>query len=111
MVLLRVYARYLYVPTMILGINAVALYLMAHGYHYLCLALPILAGIGLSFLMEHVLPYEEEWNQAHDDVAKDLAHGMVYELGNLITLGLLLLISLALPQATVWPASLPFLVQ
>lgn len=111
MVFLRFFARYLYVPTLLLGINAVALYLMAHGYRYLWLALPILAAIGLSLLMERVLPYEEEWNRAHDDVAKDVAHGIVYEIGNLITLGLLLLISLRLPQANLWPQSLPFVVQ
>jgi len=58
-----------------------------------------------------VLPYEEEWNRAHHDVAKDIAHGIVYEAGNLITLALVLLISLGLPKVSFWPQSLPFLAQ
>jgi hypothetical protein len=37
----------------------------------------LLAAIGLSFLMERVLSYEEIWNQNHDDTGKDVAHGIV----------------------------------
>lgn len=111
MSVLRFYARYLYVPTMLLGLNGLAIYLMANGYRYLWLAFLILAAIGLSFLMECALPYEGEWNRAHDDVGKDVAHGVVYEIGNLITLGLLLLISLRLPALDLWPRAFPFVVQ
>jgi sterol desaturase/sphingolipid hydroxylase (fatty acid hydroxylase superfamily) len=111
MVVQRFFAKYLYVPMLLIGLNGVALYLMAHGYRYFWLALPILAAIALSLLMERVLPYEEEWNRAHDDLAKDIAHGIVYEAGNLITLGLLLLISFALPKGSFWPQSLPFFAQ
>ena len=108
---LRFFARYLYVPAMLLGLVGIAVYLMGNGYRYLWLAFVILAAIGLSFSMELVLPYEEEWNRAHDDIGKDVAHGVVYELGNLITLGLLLLISLGLPALDLWPRALPFAVQ
>jgi sterol desaturase/sphingolipid hydroxylase (fatty acid hydroxylase superfamily) len=111
MSVLRFFARYLYVPTLILGLNALALYLMAQGHRYVWLGLVILATIGLSFLMERVLPYEEDWNRAHDDVGKDAAHGIVYEIANIITLGLLLLISLSLPEWNFWPQSLPIVVQ
>jgi sterol desaturase/sphingolipid hydroxylase (fatty acid hydroxylase superfamily) len=111
MAVLRFYARYLYVPTLLIGLNGVALYMMAQGYRYLLLAFPLLAAICLSLWMERVLPYEEEWNESHDDVGKDIAHGLVYEAGNLITLGLLLLISLKLPQIELWPTSLPFVAQ
>ncbi len=108
---LRFFARYLYVPAMLLGFVGLAVYLMGNGYHYPWLAFVILAAIGLSFSMELVLPYEEEWNRTHDDIGKDVAHGVVYELGNLVTLGLLLLISLGLPALDLWPSSLPFAVQ
>src|SRR5262245_31944556 len=108
---LRFFARYFYVPTMLFGFVGLSVYLMGNSYRYLWLAFVILAAIGLSFSMELVLPYEEEWNRAHDDIGKDVAHGVVYELGNLITLGLLLLISLGLPALDLWPRSLPFAVQ
>jgi sterol desaturase/sphingolipid hydroxylase (fatty acid hydroxylase superfamily) len=111
MVVRHLFAKYLYAPVLLIGLNGAALYMMAHNYHYFWLALPILAAIALSLVMERVLPYEEEWNRAHDDVAKDIAHGIVYEAGNLITLGLLLLVSLALPKGSFWPQSLPFLAQ
>jgi sterol desaturase/sphingolipid hydroxylase (fatty acid hydroxylase superfamily) len=107
----RFFARYLYVPTLILGLNALAVYLMAEGYRYVWLGLLILGAIGLSFLMERVLPYEEDWNRAHDDVGKDVVHGVVYELANVITLGILLLISLKLPRWNLWPQWLPIAVQ
>jgi sterol desaturase/sphingolipid hydroxylase (fatty acid hydroxylase superfamily) len=108
---LRFFARHLYVPTMIFGMNGLAIYLMANGYRYLWLAFIILAAIGLTFLMERLLPYEAEWNRAHDDVGKDVAHGLVYETANIVTLGVLLLISLGLPAGTLWPRSLPIVVQ
>lgn len=108
---LRFFARYFYVPAMLVGLIGLTVYLMGNGYRYLWLAFVILTAIGLSLSMELVLPYEEDWNRAHDDIGKDVAHGVVYELGNLITLGLLFLISLGLPALNLWPRSLPFAVQ
>ena len=108
---LRFFARYLYVPTLILGLNALALYLMAEGYRYVWLGLLILTVIALSFLIERVLPYEEDWNRAHCDVRKDVAHGVVYEIAYVLTLGTLLLISLKLSRWSLWPQWLPIAVQ
>jgi sterol desaturase/sphingolipid hydroxylase (fatty acid hydroxylase superfamily) len=108
---LRFFARYLYVPTLILGLNALALYLMAEGYRYVWLGLLILTVIALSFLIERVLPYEEDWNRAHYDVRKDVAHGVVYEIAYVLTLGTLLLISLKLSRWSLWPQWLPIAVQ
>jgi sterol desaturase/sphingolipid hydroxylase (fatty acid hydroxylase superfamily) len=108
---LRLFARYLYVPTLILGLNSLAVYLMAEGYRYVWLAFLILTAIALSLLIERVLPYEEDWNRAHDDVRKDVAHGVVYELAYVLTLGTMLLISLNLPRWNLWPQWLPIAVQ
>jgi sterol desaturase/sphingolipid hydroxylase (fatty acid hydroxylase superfamily) len=108
----RFFARYLYVPTLLLGLNGFALYLMAQGYRYVWVFLLLLAAIGLTFLMEHVLPYENIWNQTHDDAGKDVAHGIVYEIANLITLLVFILISsMLLPEWNLWPQSLPIVVQ
>jgi sterol desaturase/sphingolipid hydroxylase (fatty acid hydroxylase superfamily) len=72
----------------------------------------LLAAIGLSFLMERVLPYEEIWNQNHHDTGKDVAHGIVYEIANLITLFAFILISSSfLPEWSIWPQGLPILLQ
>jgi sterol desaturase/sphingolipid hydroxylase (fatty acid hydroxylase superfamily) len=109
---LRVFARYFYVPTMMIGFNAAAIYLIAYGYRYVWVALLLLAAIGLSFAMERVLPYEGEWNEAHGDASKDLAHGVVYEIANLFTLVVFLIISAALlPEWSLWPSAWPIPVQ
>ena len=108
----RFFARYLYVPTLLLGLNGLAIYLMAQGYRYVWVFLLLLAAIGLSFLIERVLPYEEIWNQTHDDTGKDAAHGIVYEIANVITLFVFILISsMLLPEWGIWPQSLPVVVQ
>jgi sterol desaturase/sphingolipid hydroxylase (fatty acid hydroxylase superfamily) len=109
---LRSFARYCYVPTMVVGFNALAIYFIADGYRYVWIVLLILAAIGLSFAMERVLPYEEEWNKAHGDAGKDLAHGVVYEVANLFTLFMFLIISaILLPEWSIWPRELPIVVQ
>jgi len=107
----RGFARYFYVPTMMVGFNALAIYLVANGYRYVWVGLPILAAIGLSFAMERVLPYEDAWNEPHGDAAKDLAHGIVYEIANLFTLVVFLIISAMLPEWSLWPRELPIVVQ
>jgi sterol desaturase/sphingolipid hydroxylase (fatty acid hydroxylase superfamily) len=105
---LRVFARYFYVPTMIVGINALAIYSITQSYPYLRIAFLIAFAIALSFAMERVLPYDGDWNHSHGDAAKDLAHGIVYELANLFTLFVFIIISAALlPEWSIWPASLP----
>jgi sterol desaturase/sphingolipid hydroxylase (fatty acid hydroxylase superfamily) len=112
MSVLRTFARYVYVPTMMIGFNALAIYLIASGYRYVWIGLVILAAIGLSFAMERVLPYEDAWNEAHGDTAKDLAHGIVYEAANLFTLVVFLIISaMLLPEWSLWPRELPIAVQ
>ena len=70
---IRFFARYLYVPTLLFGLNGLAVYLVVYGYRYVWIFLLLLAAIGLSFLMERVLSYEEIWNQNHDDTGKDVA--------------------------------------
>src|SRR4029077_2330739 len=84
---------------------------MAEGYRYVWLGLLILTVIALSFLIERVLPFEEDWNRAHCDVRKDVAHGVVYEIAYVLTLGTLVLISLKLPRWNLWPQWLPIAVQ
>ena len=76
-------------PTLLLGLNGFAVYLIAQGYRYVLVVLLLFAAIGLSFLMERVLPYEKIWNQAHDDAGKDVAHGIVYEIANLRSIELI----------------------
>jgi sterol desaturase/sphingolipid hydroxylase (fatty acid hydroxylase superfamily) len=111
MALIRLFARYLYVPTMLLGVNGLAVYLVAAGYSLSWIALPLVATIGLSLLMERVLPYEPAWNESHADTGKDVAHGVVYELNNVIAFLLLPVVTLLVPWRGIWPTGLPIAVQ
>lgn len=112
MTALRAYARYFYVPTMLLGLNTLAVILVAQGARYVWVFLLLCAAIAFSFLIERVLPYEQAWNAGHDDSAKDIAHGVVYEIANLVTLFVLILLSAAhLPEWSVWPQDWPLAVQ
>jgi sterol desaturase/sphingolipid hydroxylase (fatty acid hydroxylase superfamily) len=97
---------------MMISPNALAIDLIANGYRYVWIGLVILAAIGLSFAMERVLPYEDAWNEAHGDTAKDIAHGIIYEAAHLSTLVVFLIISaMLLPEWSLWPRELPIVVQ
>ncbi len=99
--------RFGYVPAMLLGLNAAAIALVARGHSYAWVGMLFVIAVLLSLLAEQVLPYELAWNSAHDDVGKDAAHGIVYELNNVIALALLPVIALFIPWRSVWPNSWP----
>jgi fucose permease len=97
MAALRLFARYAYVPTMILGLNGLAVYLVAEGHSYTWIGLLFAVAIGLSLVTERALPYEEAWNQSHDDAGKDVAHGVIYEMSNIVAILILPLITMFIP--------------
>lgn len=111
MALLRLFARYAYVPAMLLGLTGCAVYLVAAGHSLLWLAPLLGVAVGLSLLMERVLPYEPAWNESHDDAAKDVAHGVIYELSNLTAFLMLPVITMLEPWPGIWPSALPLAAQ
>src|SRR5690349_351608 len=111
MSIVRTFARYGYVPFMLLGLNCLAIYLVSHG-HSLWWTAPIGAfAFALAFAMEHVLPYEEEWNASHGDVAKDVTHGLVYEFNNMTAMAILPIITMFRPWEGIWPTHWPLVLQ
>ena len=83
MLALRLFARFGYVPTMLAGLNLLAVYVVAGGYSIIWIGALLAVAVVLSLLSERVLPFEQSWNNAHSDVPKDVAHGVVYELSNI----------------------------
>jgi hypothetical protein len=79
MTALRLFARFGYVPMMIVGLNVLAVYLVASGYSFLWICFLFGVAVALSLLTEWILPYEQSWNHAHADSGKDVAHGVIYE--------------------------------
>ena len=61
--------------------------------------------------MKRALPHEAAWNQSHDDAGKDVAHGVIYEMANIVAILILPLITMFIPWRGIWPSSLPIGVQ
>ena len=62
-------------------------------------------------MTEWILPFEQSWNYAHADASKDVAHGVVYEIANIIAILQLPLVSMLVPWRSIWPLHLPIGVQ
>jgi sterol desaturase/sphingolipid hydroxylase (fatty acid hydroxylase superfamily) len=105
MSLLYAFARYGYVPFMLIGLNGLALHLASSGVRFWIVGMLTLIAIASAFLAEHVLPYEQAWNKSQGDAGKDAAHSLVYELSGAILL--LPLIASVVPWNGFWPRQWP----
>lgn len=103
--------RYGYCPAMLLGVNGLAIWIVATGRPRGWLALLLLAAIGLSFAAERVLPYVDDWNRSHGDGRRDTLHALVNEVANFSTLALLPVLTSSLSLGGAWPTAWPFAVQ
>jgi sterol desaturase/sphingolipid hydroxylase (fatty acid hydroxylase superfamily) len=103
----RLFARFGYVPAMIVGLNCLAIYLVALGYSLLWIVVLFATAVALSLLSEYALPYEESWNHANGDSRKDVTHGLIYEVANITAIMLLPVINMFIPWRSVWPSTLP----
>jgi sterol desaturase/sphingolipid hydroxylase (fatty acid hydroxylase superfamily) len=110
MSLLRLFARYGYVPLMLIGINGCAV-VWAAGISPWKVGVLLVTAVAVALLMERVLPYEASWNESHGDVGKDTTHGFVYELCSLGGLVWLQLIAWAVPWHGIWPREWPLCIQ
>lgn len=104
-------ARFGYVPTMIVGLNVLAVFLVASGYSFLWICFLFGVAVALSLLTEWILPYEQSWNHAHADSGKDVAHGVIYEIANITAILLLPLVTMLVPSRSLWPSNLPLGIQ
>jgi len=111
MPLIRSIVRYGYVPFMLLGMNALALVLVAMGYPYWVLGFVLAAAVGAAFLAERILPVHDEWNHEHGDGKRDVAHALVYEISNLNSILLLPIITMFVPWEGIWPSHWPLWTQ
>jgi sterol desaturase/sphingolipid hydroxylase (fatty acid hydroxylase superfamily) len=109
--MLRDAARWTYAPLMLLGFNGAALALVSGGYSYLWVGPLAVAALLVAMAMERWLPHEPEWNQSQGDVAKDAAHGLVYEISNMNAILLLPIITMFRPWDGVWPTEWPLWLQ
>jgi sterol desaturase/sphingolipid hydroxylase (fatty acid hydroxylase superfamily) len=109
--LARQIVRYGYVPLMLIGLNGLAIWLVASGRPYWWLAGILGAAIAAAFMAERILPVHDEWNEPHDDAHRDVLHAIVYELSNMNSVLLLPVLTWLLPWQGIWPHDWPLLAQ
>lgn len=103
--------RYAYAPVMVIGMNAAAFVVVAHGHHYGWLAAVLLAAIAFVFAAERIAPVHDAWNHAHGDEPANAIHAIVYELQSLNGVMMLPLIAWLTPWEGIWPHDWPLIIQ
>jgi len=103
--------RYLYVPIMLIGLNALAFAVVINAYSYAWLAVLLAGAIGLAFAAEHISPCFDEWNQTQDDIGSTTAHVIVYELNAASAVIQLPIIAGLIPWQGIWPHDWPLVAQ
>jgi sterol desaturase/sphingolipid hydroxylase (fatty acid hydroxylase superfamily) len=96
---------------MLLGLNGLAITVVAGRGSHLLLAALLLAAIATSFAVERVIPYEPDWNRSHRDADRDVAHALVNETFALASVLALPALASVATVADIWPHRLPFVVQ
>jgi len=100
-----------YLPLMLLVVNGAAIHLAGSGAGRGALVAVVLVAITVSFAAERVAPYEPQWNRSRGDARRDVAHGIVNETLQGLSLLVLPFIVSLLAIDGVWPTSWPFVVQ
>lgn len=107
MFVLRELIKVTYVPLMLGGFLAAALYAIAGGFGYGALLVLLLLAIGISFVLERLVPYEKQWNQDHGDSWRDAVHAIVNEVANGSSVALLPVMVAIVSGFDLWPADWP----
>lgn len=108
----RSLSQLLYAPVFLCGFVAAALWLVG----VVRAPLPwLLALLGLalvcSFAAEALMPYDPDWNRSHGDRRRDVAHALVNEGLNVLSIAAVPLVAALIPGPGLWPTQLPLAVQ
>ncbi|MCH8552297.1 MAG: sterol desaturase family protein [Natronospirillum sp.] len=98
-------------PVLFLGMSAWIIHLAATGHGILPMLGVLALAIGLTFLVEHSIPYQPEWNRPHGDIRRDWLHAVVNLTLNRALLWTLPLFAWMSLSDGVWPAEWPFWAQ
>ena len=111
MFVLKLFVRIFYVPFMLVGLIGGGIYMIQSGSGPFSLFGILAGGILLSFLIEHFVPYEKDWNRSHKDRGRDLIHSIVNETSSLLSVASLPVLAVLLPDLGLWPAAVPIWAQ
>jgi sterol desaturase/sphingolipid hydroxylase (fatty acid hydroxylase superfamily) len=99
--------KIIYAPAMLLGLNGVAIGLLASGLSPTWLLPLILAAIAISLVVERIIPYEPDWNRDQKDTRRDLVYGIAYEGSVYLSVAMIPLLTLLSPVSGIWPGHWP----
>lgn len=108
---LRPLIRYGFVPTMLLGVNGLTMWLAVGEAPIFAHALVILGAIVLTFGAERVLPYSPSWNLDRGDSSRDVVHAFINETLGFLSVGTIPMVATYSTAANRWPDQWPFLLQ
>lgn len=108
---MRSVVRYVYLPLMLVGLNGLALWVVAGGHSYAWMGAILLAALTLSHMAEHAAPVHHEWNHDHGDTTANMLHAAVYESTNVLATLLLPVIAWLTPWDGAWPTHWPLFAQ
>lgn len=120
MTYLRAAVRYGYAPFMMIGLSAVAYWIVselviADGYFwaYLLLAPLLVFAYATSLAAEKIAPFFPEWNEhdAHGDVNTTVLHVLVYEMQAINATLLIPVVCWLFPYQGLWPTEWPMWAQ
>lgn len=107
MTVLRFVLRYGYIPAMLIGLLWTAITLVENDQSKWFLGTLLLGGILASFIVERLIPYEDDWNEPHKDAGRDVMHFIVNESSNLVSVLALPLVATLIPWTGIWPNEWP----
>ena len=103
--------RRLYAPLFFVGFLASALALSDGGVRPLPLAALLVAAILTSALAERVVPYDRRFNEPRGDRGRDVAHAVVNEAANTVSVFAMPLVVTIVPGGGAWPHGWPIAAQ
>lgn len=108
---MRQLLRYLTFPLMVIAFMGGVVALVATGAPLWHLFAVLGTAIATMFAIEHLIPYEPDWNLSQGDALRDWLHGLINTAANHAGLLLLPLFGALAPFSAYWPHALPFWLQ
>jgi sterol desaturase/sphingolipid hydroxylase (fatty acid hydroxylase superfamily) len=108
---MRAVLKIIYAPAMLLGFNGVALWIIGSGAQHAWLMPLLLGAIGISFLVERLIPYDATWNHDRGDTVRDVMHALINEVSVYLSAALIPLLTMLSPATGLWPSDWPLWAQ
>ena len=99
--------RYAYAPLFFGGFLGAAIILSGGGTRPAVLGVLLVLAIVVSFVAERVLPYERAFNDPRGDGWRDVAHALVNEASNMLSILSLPIFAGLFPETGLWPSDWP----